>query len=60
MPNVSGVEGAESYSTPDRNNVPEEPSWQSSGAAVPVMDLTAVSFNCEDGEEIRYISIVCF
>ena len=31
----------------------EESGLQSSGAAVPVMDLTKVTFNCEDGEEIR-------
>ena len=31
-----------------------EPTLQSSGAAVPVMDLAKVTFNCEDGEEIRY------
>ena len=30
-----------------------ETSLQSSGAAVPVMDLSTVSFNCEDGEQIR-------
>ena len=54
MPNVSGADSVESCNSSDGNTVPEEPSWQSSGAAVPVMDLTAVSFNCEDGEEIRY------
>ena len=31
----------------------EEAGLQSSGAAVPVMDLTKVTFNSEDGEEIR-------
>ena len=54
MPSIVGTEMTDPSNISDGNSVPEEPSWHSSGAAVPVMDLTAVSFNCEDGEEIRY------
>ena len=54
MPSIVGTEMTDPSNMSDGNSVPEEPSWHSSGAAVPVMDLTAVSFNCEDGEEIRY------
>jgi len=52
MPNVQGGEGTESSTPSDGTSIPDEPTWHSSGAAVPVMDLTSVSFNCEDGEEI--------
>ena len=37
----------------DTQNRLEETTLQSSGAAVPVMDLSEVTFNSEDGEEIR-------
>ena len=53
MPNVQGGEGTESSNPSDGTSIPDETTWHSSGAAVPVMDLTSVSFNCEDGEEIR-------
>ena len=53
LPSIVGTEMNDPSNMSD-GNVPEEPSWHSSGAAVPVMDLSAVSFNCEDGEEIRY------
>ena len=53
LPNV--VESLKTAGSEDLLNMYdfEEATLQSSGAAVPVMDLTKVNFNCEDGEEIR-------
>ena len=54
LPNI--VQSANSASSVDTLNTYtfEEATLQSSGAAVPVMDITKVNFNCEDGEQIRY------
>ena len=53
LPNIMGVGNSDLGAKPEEKSNFEEAALQSAGAAVPVMDLTRVSFNCEDGEDIR-------
>jgi hypothetical protein len=53
LPNIIDSENTELNGQQNLEQCSEETGLQSSGAAVPVMDLTKVTFNCEDGEEIR-------